>query len=352
MALRYADTVGTGAATLSAGAGFDGPRSATDASGTLSQFLSGGWSAQGSLSGSVFRKIRDGIFGELGAFAGGSAHVGGSKTGEALANVRLHFMREKAEFFTGIGVGRTSFGDGVQNVVVGELGTATRLREVDATLTVSPIAVDSIRYADTQLALSSTQRMVDVDALLGFRVGDQLTGLGSTSRTWGSLSAVTWLRPHLGVVVSGGTYPIDPTQGFPGGRFVSLSVRFARGRGRARGRDGTRADQIPIVERPVAESRDFVTVEEFSWVKSGARDVTLRANAPLAQSLEVNGDFTDWTPVPMTRAGDGWWSLTLRLNPGKYQMNLRINRGSWIVPPGLLSMVDEFGGSVGLLVVE
>jgi hypothetical protein len=24
----------------------------------------------------------------------------------------------------------------------------------------------------------------------------------------------------------------------------------------------------------------------------------------------------------------------------------------WVVPPGLLSMVDEFGGMVGLLVVE
>jgi len=31
---------------------------------------------------------------------------------------------------------------------------------------------------------------------------------------------------------------------------------------------------------------------------------------------------------------------------------LRIDGGAWIVPPGLLSMVDEFGGPVGLLVVE
>jgi hypothetical protein len=36
---------------------------------------------------------------------------------------------------------------------------------------------------------------------------------------------------------------------------------------------------------------------------------------------------------------------------GKYQMNIRIDGGPWIVPPGVLSMLDEFGGSVGLLVV-
>jgi hypothetical protein len=42
----------------------------------------------------------------------------------------------------------------------------------------------------------------------------------------------------------------------------------------------------------------------------------------------------------------------LPLKPGKYQMNLRIDGGNWLVPPGLLSMSDEFGGTVGLLVIE
>jgi hypothetical protein len=31
---------------------------------------------------------------------------------------------------------------------------------------------------------------------------------------------------------------------------------------------------------------------------------------------------------------------------------LRVNGGDWTVPPGLLSMIDEFGGTVGLLEVE
>jgi hypothetical protein len=33
-------------------------------------------------------------------------------------------------------------------------------------------------------------------------------------------------------------------------------------------------------------------------------------------------------------------------------MNLRLNGSEWLVPPGLLSMLDEFGGRVGLLIVD
>jgi len=42
----------------------------------------------------------------------------------------------------------------------------------------------------------------------------------------------------------------------------------------------------------------------------------------------------------------------LPIAPGKYEMNLRFDGGTWMVPPGLLGMKDEFGGSVGLLIVE
>jgi hypothetical protein len=33
-------------------------------------------------------------------------------------------------------------------------------------------------------------------------------------------------------------------------------------------------------------------------------------------------------------------------------MNVRVDGGRWLVPLGLLSMVDEFGGVVGLLIVD
>jgi len=35
-----------------------------------------------------------------------------------------------------------------------------------------------------------------------------------------------------------------------------------------------------------------------------------------------------------------------------YRVNLRVDGGPWIVPPGLPSVVDEFGGAVGILTIE
>jgi hypothetical protein len=68
--------------------------------------------------------------------------------------------------------------------------------------------------------------------------------------------------------------------------------------------------------------------------------------------VEVSGDFTQWAPVSLERASDGWWTTSVRADPGTYQMNLRVDGGQWMVPPGMLTMKDEFGGVTGLLVVE
>jgi 1,4-alpha-glucan branching enzyme len=88
-------------------------------------------------------------------------------------------------------------------------------------------------------------------------------------------------------------------------------------------------------------------------MRRGAGDaVTVRVSVPGARTVEINGDFTNWTPVKLLPAGNGLWTSTLPLKRGKYQMNLRVDGGEWTVPPGLLSMVDEFGGNVGLLVIE
>jgi hypothetical protein len=346
IALRYADTVNTGAAALSARNLVDWGRAFAEGSGTYSQFFSGGWSAQGALSGSFFSQTTRGFVTELGGFAGGSTHNDGTRTGEILGNLRLHFMRQRNEVFGGVGVGRTSFNGGSQTILLGEVGVSSRFRDVDATATVSPVALDSVKYADTQLSLSWSRRNVDFDGVIGARIGDQLAGLGATARAWGSVSAVAWLKPHLAAVFSGGSYPIDPTQGFPGGRFVSASIRISRGR---------MQEALPAVgaaRNGMTALNEAPVVKRFTWEKSGAQSVTLSVEAPRASTVEASGDFTNWIPIQLRADGSGWWSVNLPLKPGKYQMNLRINGGSWIVPPGLLSMVDEFGGSVGLLIVE
>jgi hypothetical protein len=150
----------------------------------------------------------------------------------------------------------------------------------------------------------------------------------------------------MAAVISGGSYPIDPTQGFPGGRFAAASIRFTRGHRR---QNPARA---AMTSAPVREAGDSADIAAFTWKRVSAREVMLQTTAVRARVVEVSGDFTGWTPLKLTSTGEGTWTLTLPIAPGQYQMNLRVDGGPWVVPRGLLPIVDEFGGAVGLLIVE
>jgi hypothetical protein len=348
VALRYADTLSTSAAAVTPHLLANWPNAAIDAWGTLSQFTTGGWSSQGALSGSLFTPRARGVVAELGGFAGGSAHQDGTRTGEVIGTGRLHFARQNAEVFFGGGGGVTWDGAAWGSVFQGELGSSLHLGAAAALLTITPVVVnDSVRYTDGQLALSWSGDRHDLSALCGHRFGDQLTNLGADKKAWASLSAVAWMTPHFALAAGGGTYPVDPTQGFPGGRFVSLAIRVATGRNRSAITPGAQ-------QTPVESGGDAISpaVTGFTAERRSPGLVMLTVNASLAHVVEISGDFTNWTPVRLQPAGGQAWVVTLPIDPGKYQMNLRLDGGAWVVPPGLLSMLDEFGGKVGLLIVE
>jgi hypothetical protein len=208
---------------------------------------------------------------------------------------------------------------------------------------------DSIKYADSQGSFSWTREAVDLSGVLGFRVGDQLTTLGGHTRGWGNVSVVYRMTPRFGFVAAGGSYPVDPTQGFPGGRFVSLSLRVTRGPSSA---PPPASDRSPELQARDAGSESSPVLTGFSAKRERGGALTLQVNAPGARAVEISGDFTNWTPLQLVRSETGWWAVTLPIARGNYQMNVRVDGGRWVVPPGLLSMVDEFGGVVGLLVVD
>ena len=351
-ALRYADTLSTGAASVTPRALIDWGPAFLDASGTYSRFTAGGWSTQGSLSVSRLIPTGFGLLGEVGAFAGGSSHNDGTRTGEVIANGRVHLPRRNGELFLGVGGGRSWDAVTWRTVLLAEAGASFGSELGSAELSLTPTMVnDSIKYADTQASLSwKRNSRLELGALLGFRVGDQLETLGSSAKTWASASAVYWLTPRVGFVAAGGIYPIDLTQGFPGGRFLSLSFRWL-----------PRHQQSPPSNLPVTTISSppgivpdsAPSVAQFVVQRNAADSVSLRVHAPGASAVEVTGDFTNWVPLQLERAKEeGWWFATLVLRRGQYQMNLRLNGGHWIVPPGLLSMADEFGGPVGLLVID
>lgn len=347
-ALRYADTLDAGAAILTPRIAADWARGTAEATGTYSHFTSGGWSTQGALSGSLFTPTTRGFLAELAGFAGGSTHNDGTRTGQVLANGRLHFMRRGGELFLGAGGGRTWVGGGSRSVLLGEGGVSTTLGGTSATLSASPAMVaDSIKYLDGQLSLSLVRDRLDLGASLGTRFGDQLTSLGGTARSWGNLTAVASMTDHLAFVLSGGTYPIDPTQGFPGGRYASVSIRIMTGR--VRGSVASPPEQARLES---GQEETLPVVTGFVAEKKSGGMVAFKISAPLAHLVEISGDFTNWLPIRLEPASDGSWVTSVLIPPGKYQMNLRLDGGKWLVPPGLLPLADEFGGSVGLLVIE
>jgi hypothetical protein len=64
------------------------------------------------------------------------------------------------------------------------------------------------------------------------------------------------------------------------------------------------------------------------------------------------GDFTDWAPVTMSPIAADTWTYNVFIGPGVHRINIRIDGGPWVAPPGLTVVRDDFGGAVGLLVVQ
>jgi 1,4-alpha-glucan branching enzyme len=78
--------------------------------------------------------------------------------------------------------------------------------------------------------------------------------------------------------------------------------------------------------------------------------VIVRVLAPGATRVEIRGDLTNWLPLELAPAANGWWSARIVTAPGAYQVSIRLDDGDWTVPPGLIAVTDEFGGVVGVLV--
>ena len=78
--------------------------------------------------------------------------------------------------------------------------------------------------------------------------------------------------------------------------------------------------------------------------------VRIRVRPPGARTVEVLGDFDDWTPVPLTPAG-GSWSVELDVEPGTHHFGFLVD-GEWWIPEGLQGTVpDEWGRMNATMVV-
>jgi len=343
--LRYADSVDASTIALSPTFGITGRRASFELGGTFSRFDSGDWAAQGSLTGGVFAPLGRRFAGELAGWAGGSAHEDGTRTGQTVGTIRGHILGPKAGGWIGGGAGYVRTSDersnGLRHL---EAGGWTRLGQVTLLGSVSPTAVgDSIRYTDAQAFLRWTLGRVEINGSVGLRSGSRRPTDAGDRSVWGNGGGAVWVTPWLAITASGGTYPLDLTQGFPGGRYGSVGIRLStRSRTASPEWEGRHG-------RALTNPAEF-GIASFEVRAASAGTWTVRVRAPGAKSVELSGDFTSWDPVSLTASGDGWWTARFPIPRGTHQVAVRRDGGRWLVPPGLIGIRDEFGGEAGILV--
>jgi len=224
------------------------------------------------------------------------------------------------------------------------VGGWVRVGSAALTVTVSPTSIgEGLRYADLESAVQLTSGPTELVASGGLR---RWTSTPDVARAvWGMASGVYWLNSNVAIVASAGTYPADYAQGLPHGTYASLGLRVATRR--------PGVAQTPDMRLQLLAANGARRAAPALEVRRGSSDaVTLTLGAAHAETVEIMGDFTGWTPVAFTRVGVDRWSVTLPIQAGSHRMNVRIDGGAWDVPLGVPSLSDEFGGIVGLFVVE
>ena len=127
-----------------------------------------------------------------------------------------------------------------------------------------------------------------------------------------------------------------PAVGIPARHTITFGFRID-GAGAARA--------LPNASRRAAAS-------EFRAVSDTIGQISLAVRAIGATQVAVAGDFSHWVPIELQRNDDGWWRATAHASPGAHQVSIRVDAGRWTAPPGLPPVHDEFGATVGLLIVR
>jgi hypothetical protein len=337
MGLRYGDSVSSGGLSVSPTLSVVAGRTSLEAGGTVSKFQSG-VSVQGTLGLSAFTPSWKSFSIEAAGSAGGSSHEDGYRTGQTRAAGRLHYMRNRGGLWAGGGAGTMWDGFEWRRVEEMEAGAwIARGRSQFVVSTTPAIVDDTIRYTDTQAGVTWKTPRAELGATAGFRSGSRLPSTPGEASVWGGISIAIPVASRASVVASGGTYPLDFTQGFPAGRYVSIGMRFSAA--------PSTVSSAPMPGVPASG------ITRFDVRRLDDTRIVIELRAPSAHSVEITGDVTQWDPQPFHSEGNGRFSIELPVTAGTSEINVRVDGGAWTVPPGLTVVKDEFGTPVGILVV-
>ena len=344
--VKYDGYIGAGAAALSPAMTWRSLRTTLTARGTFLLFETGHSSLDALLSGSTFSRPLGPLRVEGAAEAGGSAYYGYAGTSEfehALAQARLHLMGDRWGLFAG-GLGGVVVSPAADGGASGvSAGAWAHVPSGAVAVTWTRVTVMHLSYSDLQGRARWQLGPVAVDADAGTRSA----GAGIASSIYGDLSATLRLTDRTQLMLAAGSYPSDPVRGTIPGRYLTAGVRLGTGA-------LARPTAAPVIPAPPARAPSPTS----PWL-AGARVAIERLDdrtslvvfAAGDHRVELTGDFTDWQPIALESDGSGRYRLAAPLPAGMWRFNVRLDGGPWGVPEGAALEADEFGGSVGVLVV-
>jgi len=168
-------------------------------------------------------------------------------------------------------------------------------------------------------------------------VGGITLSLLREPRRWAQASAAYQVAPDIAMFTTFGSrdpelYLIEPADT----PRATLGLKLSNWR--------SASLDAPLVARAGAVRWQARRLEGQSW--------TLEVRAPGARLVEVTGDFTQWEPLRLDHSGGDRWQTTVMLEPGVHQVNLRVDGGAWMPPPGAPTTADGYGGTTGVVVAE
>lgn len=215
--------------------------------------------------------------------------------------------------------------------------TVNAVRFVAAEAATASACERQSRFSDLEGSVHWELGALELNAQSGYRFGDSYD-VTPDSRRWTSASATVWLSDRVALIGGGGRQPALPLRGLPARTFFMGGIELA---------------YWPISRNTVPVSLPRATLLKSFDLKpaeQGLEKIVIHVGG--VENVEVMGDFSDWTPLTVTRRGRDLWELSLPLSPGVHQINVRVDGGPWMAPPGMPTMHDSYDRDVGLIVVK
>jgi hypothetical protein len=345
--VRYEGFLASASFFLTPAARLDLPGATIAAQGTYLVFESGNRIVQGTAAAAWLPTVRGLVRPEFGGSVGVSSYTGAPDAAHALGRLRFHAGRTDRGVWLGGALGRSFLGP--VSYGSSEVGTGAWLALDRLGLAIGSTysRAGDTSYVDFTANAIWRAARIQVDGLLGARASVARGGGGEG--VYGEASGRIRLVGPVELLVSGGRYPSDPVRGTLAGRFASVGFRLSA-------RPGRRRPSAALVDLLRREPRATETVPppgapELSLGPETAGLRPVRIKVDHAQLVEITADFTDWEAVALRRVGDREWEVLLPVASGAHRVNVRVDRGAWIVPRGTRVERNEYGGEVGVLVV-